>query len=317
MFVSLSIFSQPNFTYNDLPNIGDNDSLSHNPTYTHSGDLDTETGNNYSWDFSNLILGNVFWAVDSFRVKTHPASAAFTNASIEYFHQEASGNNLELYSYSGDTLYIHRTGPVTGGGAAFNPALASIHFPIAFNGASNITEPIYFGTIQTGERQTNTLYDGFGNLMLPNGQSFNNIFRIKSVVTDSTFSTGFTVQYTSYIWYAQGGDIPLLRISKTDFNGSNGTIYNIYIRKNTQTVSVNDVNKESRILVYPNPSSDILDIKGYDHNSSYTIFEANGKTVKYGILQDSQTQINIESLPVGIYFLELSDERSALRFVKK
>ena len=303
-FISVSLYAQPSFTSNDMPNVGDADSLNHNPNFTPSGNLDAETGSNYNWDYSALTFPRNFFAVDSFRQKTHPVSDPFSDATIEYYHHGSSGNNLELYSYSGDTLYTHRSGG-TSGGTAFVPPVGSIKFPIPFNGVSYIVDTLYYRNRKIGIRKSSAQYDGYGNLTLPNGEVHKNVFRIKTVVEDTTFSTQFTVKYTNYYWYLQGGDIPVLRIYKVDFNGSNGTIYNVYTRKNApKNSSVTKLEAPTSISVYPNPTKGLITIDGIKSIQPYTIQDVNGKALQSGNISVGQT-IDIHTLANGVYVLQV------------
>lgn len=317
-FILMSIcasYAQPNFTYADLPNIGDVGTYNHNPGYTPPGSLDTETGNNYTWDFSSLSFGQTFWAIDSFRVKTHPVSSNFPDATIEYYHLEAAGANLELYSYSNDTLYIHKIGsPISG--QSFNPKIASIKFPITFNGMSQIVDTVFQGSYKTGVRTTEFLYDGFGTLNLPNGINHNNVFRVRKLESDSSLLTNAVVTYTNYIWYSQGGDAPLLRLSKTDFNGASGNIYSVYARQNGSTSVIdNETESNPDIILYPNPTNDIIQLKGIANDQAYTIYSIRGEEIKKGRVSDSN-KIQLQGLPVGTYFLKVGEEK-ILQFVKK
>jgi len=307
----LILMAQPNFTYADYPNIGHNDSLYHNPVYAPVADLDLETGANYNWSFPDLTFNEIFWAVDSFRVKTHPVSEPFTEASIEYFHQEASGNNLELYSFEQDTLYLHRTGS-TVGGTAFVPPVSAIGFPMTFGQLSVVNQPLLFGEAIIGERTSSINYDGFGTLNLPDGSVSNNVFRLKSIVTDSTFSTGFVTSYVSYTWYAQGGEIPLLRLFKIDFAGIEATFYNAYARKNTGVTLVSEVNP-MQITIFPNPASETISVSGLKPNSTYFIFNQHGAMVKSGFIKESAI-ISVSELKSGTYFL--ISEGISKKFVK-
>lgn len=302
-------YAQPNFTYADHPNIGDLGSYNHDPGYTPPGNLDTETGNNYTWNFSSLTFNPTFWAIDSFRVKTHPVSGNFPTATIEYYHLEAAGANLELYSYSNDTLYIHKTGsPISG--QSFNPKIASIKFPISFNGMSQIVR-----SYSIGVRTTEVLYDGFGTLNLPNGNNYNNVFRVKKVESDSLIS-GSKIIYTNYIWYPQGGGAPLLRLSKTDFYPSSGNIYNLYARQiGSTSVADNEMELDPDIILYPNPANDIIQLKGIANDQAYTIYSIRGEEMKKGRVSASN-KIQLQGLPVGAYFLKVGEER-ILQFVKE
>lgn len=308
-------YAQPNFTYADHPNIGDVGAYKLSSYDNTSGNLDIETGNNYSWNFSSLVLHPSFFAVDSFRVKTLPVSFNFPSATIEYYHVESAGVNLELYSYSNDTLYIHKTGSIIGG-QPFVPKVASIKFPIAFNGTSNLSDTIFQGAFVVGLRTTEVSYDGFGTLNLPNGNNYNNVFRVKKVERDTTFSTGVLITYTNYIWYSQGGDAPLLRLSKTDFFGASGNIYTVYSRESSVTsVSDNGMELDPQIIIFPNPANHEIQVTGIANNQKYIIYSIIGEEMKKGELSASH-KISLQGLPFGTYFLKVGEER-ILKFVKE
>ncbi len=314
MSIGLS-YAQPNFTFADHPNIGDVGAYNHNPGYTPTGSLDTQTGNNYTWDFSSLTFTQPFWAVDSFRVKTLPVSNNFPNATMEYYHSEAGGAHMELYSYSNDTLFLHRYGsPLNGQG--YVPKIASIKFPIAFNGKSLITDTVFQGSSILGIRTTEVLYDGFGTLNLIDGVNYNNVFRVKKVETDSSFLTESVVIYTNYIWYSQGGGAPLFRLYKVDFGTPSGNNYSAYsIKDATTSVSENNMELDPNILVYPNPADNIIQLKGIANDQPYTIYNVKGGEMKKGKVS-ADNKIHIQGFPSGTYFLQVG-EQSVIQFVKE
>jgi len=69
------------------------------------------------------------------------------------------------------------------------------------------------------------------------------------------------------------------------------------------------------VEVYPNPFVDVINIKTTNNNTNfkYTIFDILGEMMELGAMQDiHQTQINLESLNNGIYFIRISDGNTYL-----
>lgn len=311
LFMLLAVFAmaQPDFTYNDMPNVGDNDSLKFIPLYKASANLDSETGNNYSWDFTSLKFHNAFWAIDSYMVRTHLLDTNFKNATLEYYHTSSAGSALELYDYKNDTLRLYRTGTVTSG-TNFLPPIGITKLPLKINSESKILAPIFFGKRQTGERLTLTTYDGFGSIKLPGNKTYNNVFRIKKVIKDSTYITKFTTSYISYTWFAQGGDVPILRLSKIEFNGTANPNFNLYMKKSGVSTnpgtSVNQQNvANNNIQLYPNPSNTgnfsiktenttIEALNIYNYTGSL-IYQATNQELNSGVVQPN--------LPTGTYIV--------------
>ncbi|MCB9251562.1 MAG: T9SS type A sorting domain-containing protein [Flavobacteriales bacterium] len=60
--------------------------------------------------------------------------------------------------------------------------------------------------------------------------------------------------------------------------------------------------------VYPNPTKNVITVKGVLHNFSYKIYDANGKMVQSG--KAEQGSIPVYELSKGIYFLDLIGNNS-------
>src|SRR4051812_3369625 len=125
IFAITAIYAQPNFTSGDMPGAGDGDTLMYLNGTLLTNNLDTETGSGYTWNFSALPFSTYpnFKIVDSFRLKTHNVSAPYVNATLEEYVQDGTAGDVNLFSYSGDTLFIHRVGGVASGAATYNPPL--------------------------------------------------------------------------------------------------------------------------------------------------------------------------------------------------
>jgi serine protease len=61
------------------------------------------------------------------------------------------------------------------------------------------------------------------------------------------------------------------------------------------------------VIVYPNPASSVVTVStpsSYDQ-SKVTLFDAAGKLVQTGTINNSICELKIGSLPSGIYFLKV------------
>lgn len=76
-------------------------------------------------------------------------------------------------------------------------------------------------------------------------------------------------------------------------------------------VSVELIEKNRNILIFPNPSNDIIhfQLDSYDQKMEYSIFDLSGRIVQTGIIQDySNSEINIQKLENGSYLLRLQTD---------
>jgi DNA-binding beta-propeller fold protein YncE len=73
--------------------------------------------------------------------------------------------------------------------------------------------------------------------------------------------------------------------------------------------------EQSRIRLYPNPSSDFIQISNLESEGTYRIFNSLGAEVKSGIVSYN-AQIDIRDFAHGLYFFEY-DNQSTVKFVKE
>ncbi len=69
------------------------------------------------------------------------------------------------------------------------------------------------------------------------------------------------------------------------------------------------------IKIYPNPATDIININIQNQiNFKASIYDLNGKLIKEAI---NENQIQINTMPAGIYLLEIKDLQTGQRVVEK
>nr|MCR5036431.1 T9SS type A sorting domain-containing protein [Bacteroidales bacterium] len=83
-------------------------------------------------------------------------------------------------------------------------------------------------------------------------------------------------------------------------------------------LSVNEINTETGFAIYPNPSNNVLFVKtchGASLQSEYRITNILGETVISGRIASENQQINVSSLPEGIYFISIGN--ATMKFLKR
>jgi hypothetical protein len=79
--------------------------------------------------------------------------------------------------------------------------------------------------------------------------------------------------------------------------------------------------QSSQILIYPNPATDKITIKilGKPAQSGLSIVNIEGQQLITRQITEPKTQINISTLPSGVYFVRLTNERTVEvgKFIKQ
>lgn len=75
---------------------------------------------------------------------------------------------------------------------------------------------------------------------------------------------------------------------------------------------IKDISNQNSISLFPNPVSEILNIKGLKNGVSYTVSNMNGEK----LLEGNSPKIDVSTLMPGLYILKISDDVE-LRFIKK
>ncbi|MDA0718946.1 MAG: family 16 glycosylhydrolase [Bacteroidetes bacterium] len=83
-----------------------------------------------------------------------------------------------------------------------------------------------------------------------------------------------------------------------------------YVSVYQNNLSTDDRESDS-FRIYPNPSSDFIQIKGDVQNRlTYRLSNNLGQVLKQGVVGVQSNSIDITSLPAGLYFLELADGKA-------
>ncbi len=90
-------------------------------------------------------------------------------------------------------------------------------------------------------------------------------------------------------------------------NGSAGFTINVI---NPATIGLKEVVKKA-LEIYPNPALDIIQISGLSHASTeFQLFDLSGRKLLNGRLTLEQSEINISTLPIGVYLIRFENNGS-------
>ena len=88
-----------------------------------------------------------------------------------------------------------------------------------------------------------------------------------------------------------------------------------YERSTNQSSSTSDFEKENNVKLFPNPSSDFINISGLEFDQNYTIIDILGSEKQNGTIFSNEN-IDIKSLTDGLYLLKF-DNGNTIKFTKK
>ena len=290
LLVSTLVPAQITLHSTDFPNAGDSVLTS---LTTDAGSNDpTQTGPNYSWDYTslsaeiqryekfdspftfttpfNLLFSviNTTYGRDNYTLTSIPVPAVTLDAAYDFFRKSTGSlrQNGAGYTISGIPLPFLYDNQDTIYRFPMNFADAdSCHFKFALPTLAIL--PFYYG--QSGERTNHV--DGWGTVTTPYGTF--SALRVKSRIeaTDTvyvdTLGFGFNIQrplVTEYKWLATGMKVPVLQINTTTIAGAEVITQVTYIdstRSGVPQVGLAENTNETNFIVYPNPATEQVVVK--------------------------------------------------------
>jgi hypothetical protein len=123
-----------------------------------------------------------------------------------------------------------------------------------------------------------------------------------------------SIQQTTDGGYILGG---LTQSNNGDVSGHNGGV-DIWVVKLSSNLGIEDQSYNNLFSLYPNPVVNVLKLKLDTNfeNQSYSICNVEGKIIKQGLINDKITDINVEHLSKGVYYLKISGN-SSINFIKE
>lgn len=238
-------------------------------------------GANQTWDFSSYTLspaGNL----DVVSPPATPIGASFPTANYGF----TLAGTYSFYQYTPTEMIMLASQITTPGvGKDYTPNPKTLmKFPFNYQDS-------YIETYQTVGNTPNSVtvtYDGYGTLITPN-KTYTNVIRVKEDYSGTP----------DYEWYSLN---PLMHIAV--FDGDVNMLYLLDAVVN----DVQDVNSNTSIVMYPNPTNDQVHISvnsSIENQIQVSLLNMIGQNVYSKNENKNQFTLNIDHLPNGIYFMEL------------
>ena len=328
---------------------GSGDTLRYSTALNSSLGSYTQTGTNFTWNFSSLIPINQ--GVRSYKNAIQTPYALFFLNFGEYGEKVADtlgAGPLTLTNYY--LFYKKQTLPVSayisdGAGITFSgvpvPNYYSdkdelYHFPMSYPKYDSTTFkfarlgstliPIQYS--KTGSRVTKV--DGWGTVTTPYGTSACLRLITTQYSQDSIknnlfpFPLGFPNNQRSYQWLTTGSKIPFLEING-NLVGNTYSVTQIRYRDVARTITGidNKVLDSEQLALYPNPASDVLNLPFVlNESAEVLIYSQEAKLVKRLTLEGKVNEflaVNVSELCKGIYIIHLKTDtnKTVFKFIKE
>jgi hypothetical protein len=309
LICSVSI-AQPTLTATGInPVLGDN--LTYfNGNYVGPG----PSGANQTWNLST-ISGTSGGLTTIVTPASTTNGSSFTTSSVAAENTSSGTNNY----YKTSAIALQNSGIDAGGIViTYSDFEDYLRFPVSYTNSFTDTWAATFfsGTQFWRTGNTTATADSYGTLITPNG-TYTNVMRVHfvQIYQDSAyFGTPFITTYNNdqYFWYKEGVHLPIAGVYT--LTSSSGGPYTGGFYNSTVVVGINEVsNHITSSNVFPNPAVDLITINfELTENKKVTIQLFNSLGQEMEINQSTNgskglnsIQLNIATLPEGIYFAQL------------
>ncbi|KXH84350.1 T9SS type A sorting domain-containing protein [Chryseobacterium kwangjuense] len=267
-------------------------------------------GANVSWDFSQYTPSSSTTQIryDCPTGNTNCTDFALANKIIE----SAGGEGYSYHQYANNELLTIGTKSITSGVTTYynyTDPLLELKFPITYLQTFTDTFAGYSTPASLTETGTQTVtVDAYGTLKTPLG-TFPNTIRMKmerSTVSNTVGSPMANITFVGYTWVSSSYAGALLTISFSEVAVPGFPVaYGRYLSygKNTLTLGTEDVTANKQIDIYPNPSSDYVNLHHGEKIIKIEMNDAEGKKISEFKNVD---KIDISGFPSGVYFLKMT-----------
>lgn len=341
--IALAARSQTPITLGNTNMPGSGDTLRYTDIQLSSLGNYTQTGVNFTWDFSTVI--STTQGLREFK------SALFTPYALFFLQPNEYGEKVAASIPAGPitindyyNFYKKQTNPAAfiadGAGITFSsipvPSYYSdkdelYNFPMSypkydsttfkFSTPSTTLIPLRYS--KAGYRVTRV--DGWGTIITPWGSAP----CLRLVTTQYAMDTiktslgpvqlpplGFPNYVKSYQWLTTSAKIPMLEVTGNLLNNV-FTITTARYRgypKQVDATGMQEWSANSQIVLLPNPANDKLSIAGLAPNSTVSVYDAQGRCVMAGTLCGEACGLDVEALVPGMYSISVSNSGGTQRF---
>ena len=252
------------------------------------------------WDFSSLQTGVIY------EMKVLPLDSSVHASNYPNATHVLKSNNGEFFlSYDSTGLKSH--GRVTSSTtSSYANALTLVPFPFnsTLNHVDSMASTLVWNSL-TANVTEKAEVEGIasGNVTMPDGVTYQNavvLSTIRTTVTGpSPFGTYLTVEEHSKVFWLPGYALPVIEVLHVFSNGSLAFKRSLFLRE-SQSFNVSEKEAVS-VIVSPNPISNLMTVNQPLENAHLYLFSVTGELVLNQRLVKGDNQIDVSTLPVGLY----------------
>ncbi|WP_370000157.1 T9SS type A sorting domain-containing protein [Winogradskyella sp.] len=106
-------------------------------------------------------------------------------------------------------------------------------------------------------------------------------------------------------------------IRMTGFSNSNITAIIDEVTISTATLSSETINpNQNNVSIFPNPTSDVLILRGVKNMIHYKITDIQGTMIKQGSIDQNNNVMSLKDVDAGLYIMQLDDQKT-IKIIKK
>lgn len=183
-----------------------------------------------------------------------------------------------------------------------------------WNGTAIMTDTAYFHQMVNTSQPLNQAYgylwwlNGKSSYMVPQSQIVFNGYFCPNAPADMFAAMGKDGQFLNIV---PSQNLVWLRMGNSP-NGAlvpflmNDKIWEYINDLGCGTTEINTISSQNNVVkIFPNPSSDVLNIKSNEPISNIEILNIHGQTIKTIIAQNSELSTSVSELPNGLYFVKV------------
>ena len=341
LFIPFISFGQITIDVNDFADAGDTVRLSTSSTT----DIDfSTTGENMSWDFSNLASESqelkeyknpseagalISFSFGSFADEEYQATNYTESTEIPL---DQAGEFLPVTINEVNQFARHTSDSITLLGLSINVEGNDIPVPsdtietkyvLPLNFGDSYSSRGYtylnmnpiFNLIWIQYKQRSSTVDGWGTITTPYGtfealRIKHEINEIDSVFIDLTGTPSWfelpVPPSVEYEWISKDEIEPILNI-RTSLTAGTETVTQVKYKDNYIATEVGIQENTLALSIEPNPFMDHLFITGLTNSMPYTLITSQGKVIQTGTLnpQNGDTRIQLNLIPKGNYLIHI------------
>ena len=277
-------------------------------------------GTGLTWDYSGATITSLTRTAVVSDPANHPESATYPSSTHVL---DFSNGEYRFFTIDNDSVVFDGEVSLLNTPIDYSVKPTIFKFPLNQNDIQQDSLYSYYNTGSLGFAfrfgNYNTLFDGSGTLILPNGLTYANCNRILTFVDVRDSSQAFPaftdIQIARYEWFVEGVSLPVM-ISETRIVSANGGA-----PTETKEIFILDSNVVSieqpfdfGVQLFPNPASDQVRVV-YDMNADeqveVEILNAVGQRVAIkneGLLNAGRHETRFETteLPRGVYLIRIA-----------